>query len=474
MKRILFLLSASVIMSCACQSKDTPENGSGSTEETPALVKDGWSTITWNFDNADGWEYTHQDDAPTPQWSVKDGMLKLWTRAGTHDRSKLRTLRSNFGEGLYTWKIQVPAIAAGEQASIAGFIYLDDAHELDFEIGYGTAANREKCGAEVGQMVACMTNQGFPFISEYTPINPGWHEFSISLMENDGKYTARWIIDGEVKQTQALMFGPETKFKVYCSVENLLFMGDHTPEYDNFALFDWVSVTGPEADKEPEEPIVEPPVDDPSGETRVTRWDFDSIDGWYYYTHNPGPVEYFSISGGMLSITTKGNTMDRNKLQSNDRFGQGVYTWRLHVPEIEPGAQVSVGAFIYQDDEHELDFEIGYGKAYAREGCGAADDELVACLTNQKNPHNSTYVPIKPGWHVCAIKMDVNESGLYKAIWIIDDVPVKELQLSFGPAQYSRFLVACSVENLTFLGDHMPTRDHTALFDWVTVEEPVK
>lgn len=466
-------------MSCSCQSKNAPEQGgNGPGEENPSLIENGWTTVTWNFDNADGWEYFHQDDAPTPQWSIKDGMLRLWTRAGSRDRSKLRTLRSNFGEGLYTWKIQVPAIAAGEQASIAGFIYQDDAHEIDFEIGYGTADARAKCGAEPGQMVACMTNQGFPFISEYTPINPGWHEFSISLLEDDGNYTARWIIDGEIKQTQALMFGPETTFKVYCSVENLLFMGDHVPEYDNAALFDWVSFTGPEADKEPEEPVVEPPVDDnpPSGETTVTRWDFNSIDGWYYYTHNPEQgAPYYSISGGILSITTKGGTMDRNKLQTTRKdFGEGVYTWRLYVPDVEPHAQLSIGAFIYQNDEHELDFEIGYGKAYARESCGAGEGDLVACLTSQKHPFNSTYVPIKSGWHICTIRMDVNESGMYKASWIIDDVKVKELQLNFGPSGFSKFLVACSVENLTFLGDHMPTRDHTGQFDWVTVEEPVK
>lgn len=471
MKRILFLLAAAAIMSCcACQSKtdtETPDNGQK--EEIIVYVKDGWPSVTWNFDNAEGWEYTHQDDAPKEQYSIEGGMLKLWTRAGSTDRSKLRTLKDNFGEGLYTWKIQIPSIAPGEQASIAGFIYQDDAHELDFEIGYGTAETREKCGAKDGQMVACMTNQGFPFISEYTPVDPGWHEFAISLLEEDGKYTARWIIDGKLSQTQKLMFGPETEFKVYCSVENLRFMGDHVPEYDNSALFDWVSFTGPNADKEPETP---PVVDPTEPEEKVVRWDFDTVDGWYYYTHNPGPVEYYSIKDGLLSITTKGNTMDRNKLQSNDRFGKGVYTWRLYVPEIEKQAQVSVGAFIYQNDEHELDFEIGYGKAYARESCSAAEDELVACLTNQQNPHNSTYVPIKPGWHVVAIRMDVDATNYYKASWVIDGETVKTLPLNFGPDKYSRFLVACSVENLTFLGDHQPTRDHTALFDWVTVEIP--
>ena len=128
--------------------------------------------------------------------------------------------------------------------------------------------------------------------------------------------------------------------------------------------------------------------------------------------------------------------------------------------------------YTHQDDAHELDFEIGYGKAYARQSCNAAEDELVACLTNQQNPYNSTYVPIKPGWHVVTIRMDVDSNNYYKASWVIDGETVKTLPLNFGPDKYSNFLVACSVENLTFLGDHMPTQDHTAQFDWVTVEIP--
>lgn len=462
-----YLLAAlTVVLFGACSAKSGEEENNHTQEET-VFVKDEWKTLRWDFDDSDGWAYTHQDDATFPQWKIKDGILSLTTRAGTRDRSKMRTLREDFGEGLYTWNIYIPLIARGEQVSVAGFIYKDDAHELDFEVGYGTQEARESCGAKDGQMVACMTNQSFPYVSNYTPISVGWHEFSISLLVEEGNYTARWIIDGEVKQTQKLMFGDETLFRVMCSVENLLFMGDHIPEYDTTASFDWVTFSGPAASNP--DPAVDPEKDEPK--MKETRWDFDNIDGWYYFTHNPEQgKQYYSLDDGILSITTKGNTMDRNKLQTNSRnFGQGDYTWRLFVPEIEPRAQVSVGAFIYADDTHELDFEIGYGKASARQSCGAGDGDLVACLTNQGNPHNSTYVKITPGWHVCTIRLDI-ENNRYKAIWIIDEEEVKTLPLNFGTS--TRFRVCCSVENLTFIGDNMPTKDHTALFDWVTVKEP--
>jgi len=35
-------------------------------------------------------------------------------------------------------------------------------------------------------------------------------------------------------------FGDETAFTVHCSVENLLFIGDHIPTQENYAVFDYV------------------------------------------------------------------------------------------------------------------------------------------------------------------------------------------------------------------------------------------
>ncbi len=96
---------------------------------------------------------------------------------------------------------------------------------------------------------------------------------------------------------------------------------------------------------------------------------------------------------------------------------------------------------------------------------------MVACLTNQDFPFNSTYVKITPGWHVCTIGLEVVD-GKYHANWLIDGVEVKTLALNFGPSV--GFLIACSVENLLFMGDHAPTQDHTALFDWVKLTRPVK
>ena len=93
-----------------------------------------------------------------------------------------------------------------------------------------------------------MTSQDFPYISGYTPIKPGWHDFSIKLETGpDGKYTAVWSIDSREKQRQKLNYGPEIGFTIQCSVENLMFIGDTISTSDYTTLYDRVSFTGHKA-----------------------------------------------------------------------------------------------------------------------------------------------------------------------------------------------------------------------------------
>ena len=217
-------------------------NGSSSNAD------DGITDIVWEFDNADGWEYYHQDTATVTQYAVADGKLALTTRAYTYDRSKMHTVEKNFAAGEYRWRTYVPPVTVGEQVSIGSWIYHDDHHELDFEVGSGKQAIRQECGAAPDELLACMTNQDFPFKSGYTPIKPGWHDFAIRLdLRPDGNYTAVWSIDGEERQSLDLEFGPEYGFAVCCSVENLKFIGDTIPASDYTALYDRVSFFGTRA-----------------------------------------------------------------------------------------------------------------------------------------------------------------------------------------------------------------------------------
>lgn len=197
-------------------------------------------TCRWDFKNMDGWVYEHQDTASKSMCYIENKMLRIDTRAHTYDRQKMHTRERIYREGTYRWRTYISDIADWEQVSIGSWIYHDDHHELDFEVGYGTARARRECHAKEDELVVYMTNQDHPYFTKCIPIKKGWHEFCIQLDLVEGKYRARWIIDGDVKQDRQLEFGSEIPFYIFCSVENLKFLGEKIAEHDNYALFDWV------------------------------------------------------------------------------------------------------------------------------------------------------------------------------------------------------------------------------------------
>jgi hypothetical protein len=171
------------------------------------------------------------------------------------------------------------------------------------------------------------------------------------------------------------------------------------------------------------------------------------------------------VKDGKVAITARAKTWDRIKITTvNRQFGPGTYTWRVHVPTMGKSDMASVGAFIYRDDKHEMDFEIGSGTAEVRRKLGAADDELVCYCTNQAFPYSTTQVKIKGNaWYTLALVLIRQSDGTLLVRWAIDGRQVKELKTAI-PAE-TRFGIHASVENLKFLGDHQPLRDHQALFD---------
>ena len=53
----------------------------------------------WDFNDLAGWKYGHQDDNPANQCEIKDGILKIFTRAESRDRKN--ALRTASSDGLY-------------------------------------------------------------------------------------------------------------------------------------------------------------------------------------------------------------------------------------------------------------------------------------------------------------------------------------------------------------------------------------
>lgn len=195
----------------------------------------------------------------------------------------------------------------------------------------------------------------------------------------------------------------------------------------------------------------------------LKTWHFDNLNEWVDATQVGAP-NYF-IENGNLYIYTRANTNDMTKIKSVDSYTTGTYTWRVYVPEMGVGDQASIGAFLYNNDTHELDFEIGYGKQSERESLNALDDELIVYMTSQANPAQTHRKTIKRGqWYNLSILLTLVNRN-YFAKWKINNEVVGSTQLSYGTK--FKFNIFCSMENLTFIGDHIPNSNNYALFDFV-------
>ena len=92
-------------------------------------------------------------------------------------------------------------------------------------------------------MIAYMTSQAYPFSSVPVVIKTGWHLFEIDLTLKNGNYYITWLIDDELKHELQLEFGKDIAFHIFCSVENLKFIGDQPAQQENSGLFDFVRYT---------------------------------------------------------------------------------------------------------------------------------------------------------------------------------------------------------------------------------------
>jgi len=202
----------------------------------------------------------------------------------------------------------------------------------------------------------------------------------------------------------------------------------------------------------------------PTKPTTATIWEFNDINEWEDATQVGFPNYY--IDNDTLHIFTNANTWDRTKVKSALTYTTGTYSWRVFVPEMGVGDCASIGAFLYSDDTHELDFEIGYGNTTIRQQLNADIDDLIVYATSQANPSHSFPSTIKrQQWYTLSIDLVLNAKNKYVATWKIDDVVLTSKVLTYGTR--TKFKIFCSLENLSFIGDHIPTIQNYTLFDWV-------
>ena len=193
------------------------------------------------FDDLSQWRDDSSGGSPR-SYATQDGVLRIDTRKASRDRVKVTHSRRDFGEGRYSWRVYASPMGAGDQASIGAFLYRDDKHEVDFEIGYGKAALRGKLRCGPGDLLCYCTSQGFPFSSSQLKIRAGrWYTLAIDLaVGKGGDYLVNWYIDGRVVKILQTGIKSDVEFGIHCSLENLAFLGDHLPKQKNYGLFDWM------------------------------------------------------------------------------------------------------------------------------------------------------------------------------------------------------------------------------------------
>ena len=94
------------------------------------------------------------------------------------------------------------------------------------------------------EVIAYITSQDNPFVQQKVKIKKNtWHTFKIDLQLVGDKYFATWLIDDVKCAAQQLNYGQEHPFHIFCSTENLKFIGDNWPYQDHYGLWDYVSYT---------------------------------------------------------------------------------------------------------------------------------------------------------------------------------------------------------------------------------------
>ncbi|KAA6323627.1 hypothetical protein EZS27_026950, partial [termite gut metagenome] len=208
-------------------------------------------------------------------------------------------------------------------------------------------------------------------------------------------------------------------------------------------------------------------------EDQATKWDFATLEGWESANQGNDEIIHHSIKsdvadctdGKALRIYTEADSQQRKKVRSRKQYGSGLYTWRTYISDLDEAKRVSIGSWLWHDDEHELDFEVGSGTSEEREALQMGDDEVIAYITSQAHFEVHQKVKIKKNeWHIFQIDLKLVDDN-YFATWLIDDVSCAAQQLSFG--EDYPFYIFCSVENLKFIGDTWPDKENDGLWDYV-------
>ena len=423
----------------------------------------------YNLDSFDGLYLTGLNDAPNPITLVdhegcEDGKgIRIYTRPGEEhmgtngDRFKVNVNKLYYS-GRYEWRVYIPKLGMNDRCSVAGFIYYDDTHELDFEISSGTAENRATYGAAEDELLCLITSQANPHVSATEVIKAdAWHNIAIDMKLNDeGKYVAEWLVNDKPIVSQVMDFGEEIAFRPIFSVENLMGMGDHAATQENYAIFDWFEYIPYEYSKKPVGETDEP---EPAGET--VRWDFDD---------NLVPAEW--VSPGTATVTDGWLTLPMPNCYTiiNEDMGAGKITFEIDVPQVGVGEKYVAGPNIsvnnVPDVERSFSMFVWAGSQADRDAVGALPGQMmVRCYTEALGVIN---YPIDPGTHTFTLDLRLNADDQYSCTWIVDGVEVTTYQTWYTSAENKFNLQFSTMSNGGgWQGQTDCTRDYETKYNYI-------
>lgn len=436
----------------------------------------------WNFDSMEGWITANQGNDPVNHASIEgniqcsDGKaLKIFVNANTQQRKKIRTVQQ-YGSGLYTWRTYISDLGEVERTSIGSWLWHDDKHELDFEVGSGTAKERLALGLTKNEVIAYITSQDNPWLQQKVGIKKNaWHEFQIDLKLVGNKYFATWLIDKQPYAMQQLSYGEEIPFYIFCSTENLKFIGDTWPYQCNYGLWDYVSYTPYNYSSEPvtpENPVnpIEPAPEPEEGETK--SWSFDTMpEGWNVWTNvGVDGIGYYGVKEGHLLLFND-SYCTTSKIEYATPVGYGKYSWKLRLPKLGGPEKFMAGGTLYTSNEsngpHTLTIVGWYGSETERTRLGAKAGDLLLRIYSELPFLDRNVMILKPDTDY-KLSIELKKvNGKYVIVYAVDDAVIQTLPANYGEEKVKFLFIASAESNRVWMPGNPLSKKYVAQFDTI-------
>lgn len=481
------ILTAVTILVCtACETVGKDERFTEDTNSTITAPKAG-TLLTdkqrlWDFNTMTEWTVANQGNDLDNHASIennaecKDGKaLKIYTDANSQQRKKIRSVQQ-YGAGLYTWRTYISDLGEVERTSIGSWLWHDDKHELDFEVGSGTSEERTKLNVGADEVIAYITSQDNPWLQQKVVIKKNaWHVFQIDLKLVGEKYFATWLIDEKPYAMQQLAYGEEQPFYIFCSTENLKFIGDTWPYQANYGLWDYVSYTPysysmepitPETSTEPVDPAPEPD----EGET--IRWNFDTMpENWKTWTNvGSDGVAFYGVENGNLKLSND-SYCTTSKIEYSTPVGFGKYTWKVRFPRLAGAEKFMAGGTLYTSNEdngpHTLTIVGWYGTDSERTKLNAKQDQLLLRIYSEIPALDRNVAVLDPDVDY-KLSIELKKvSGKYVIVYMLNDEIIQTLPANYGADTVKFLFIASAESNRGWMPGNPLTQKYTAQFDFI-------